>query len=222
MRDDDDPGFPARLLRDQGGELAVAAMYALAWMFGAFLPDRVLLPLVIGVGLQFFFVTMVLGAITPRGAGPIAACVLGHAALFTFLAWIASAGGKQSPDWLAVAIVQAPLVVHNVQRLFHRGAGWLIEALGPFVLAMPVLVVAAILHAVLPDPGLATRTIRFEHLAPLPGKDIAFALLAGATYFALGAIARTWLGVVEEHRRAELDPATIERWRKDYEKSRKG
>jgi hypothetical protein len=216
-----DERFGMRLLRGQGGDLAVAALYLLAWLFGAWLPDRILLPLVIAVGLQFFFVTMVLGAITPRGAGSIAACVVGHAALFALLAWISSAGGKQAPDWFAVAIVQAPLVVQNLQRLLRPGPGWLLEALGPFVLAMPMIVVAAVLHALLPDPGLAAREIRFEFFAPLPGKDVAFALLAGATYFALGAVARTWLGVVEEHRRAELDPATIRRWREDYEKSRR-
>ena len=216
-----DERFGMRLLRGQGGDVAVAALYGLAWLFGAWLPDRILLPLVIAVGLQFFVVTMALGAITPRGAGPIAACVAGHAALFALLAWISSAGGKSSPDWLAIAIVQAPLVVQNLQRLRRRGPGWLIEALGPFVLAMPVLVVAAALHALLPDPGLAARAIRFEHLAPLPGKDVSFALLAGAVYFLLGAIARTWLGVVEEHRRADLDAATIQRWREDYEKSRR-
>jgi hypothetical protein len=216
-----DEAFGRRLLRDQGGDLAVAAAYLLAWGFGAWLPDRILLPLVIAVGLQFFVVTMALGAITPRGAGPIAACVVGHAALFALLAWISSAGGKSSPDWLAVAIVQAPLVVQNLQRLRRPGPGWLLEAIGPFLLAMPVLVVAIALQALLPDPGLAAREIRFEHLAPLPGKDVAFALLAGATYFFLGAVARTWLGVVEEHRRADLDPATIERWREEYERSRK-
>jgi hypothetical protein len=217
-------GFGAHLLREHAGDLAVAAAYLLAWGFGAWLPDRILLALVVAVGLQFFVVTMVLGAITPRCAGPIAACVIGHALLFAFLAWFSTGGGKGTPDWLAVAIVQAPLVVQNLQRLVQpRGAGFLLEAIGPFLLCIPVLIVAVALDAIVPDPGLAARELRFEHLAPLPGKDIAFALLAGAVYFVVGAVARTqWARLGgEEHRRADIDSATIRRWRDDYEKSRK-
>jgi hypothetical protein len=223
----DDPratGFWSQLLREHAGDLAVAAIYLLAWTFGAWLPDRTLLALVIAVGLQFFVVTMLVGAITPRGRGPIAACIAGHALLFAFFAWFSSGGGKGTPDWLAVAIVQAPLVVQNLQRLAQaRSAGFLLEAVGPFLLCIPVLIVAAALDAILPDTALVARELRFEHLAPLPGKDIAFALLAGAVYFAVGAIARTlWsrLGG-DEHRRADVDPATIRRWRDEYERSRK-
>jgi hypothetical protein len=220
----DDSRFGAQLLREHAGDLVVAAAYLLAWAFGAWLPDRILLAFVVAVGLQFFVLPMLLGAITPRGAGPIAACVLGHAALFAFLAWFSTGGGKGAPDWLAIAIVQAPLVVHNLQRLRQpRGPGFLLEAAGPFLLLMPVILVAVIVDAILPDLGLAARELRFEHLAPLPGKDIAFALVAGAVYFVVGAIARTlWsrLGG-DEHARAGLDAATIRRWREDYEKSRR-
>lgn len=217
-------GFWTQLPREHGGDLAVAAVCLLAWTFGAWLPDRLLLALVVAVGLQFFVVTMILGAITPRGAGPIAACVAGHAALFGLLAWISAGGGKGAPDWLAVAIVQAPLVLQNLQRLAQpRGPGFLLEAIGPFLLCIPVLIVAVVLDAVLPDPGLAAREPGFDHLAPLPGKDVAFALLAGAVYFVVGAIARTlWsrLGG-EAQRRADLDPATIRRWKQDFARSRR-
>lgn len=224
MNDSDDIGFRARLFRDNGGELVVAAAYLLAWGFGAWVPERVLLALVVGVGLQFFVVTMLLGAITPRTPATIVLCVAGHAALFGFLAWVASAGGRQSPDLLAVALAQAPLLLRNLERAWRPGTGpgFLLEAIGPFLLLMPVLIATVVLAAVLPDAGLLSRELRFEHLAPLPGKDVEFALLAGAMTFGLGAVARTaWsqLGG-DEHRRAGLDAATIRRWREDYERSR--
>jgi hypothetical protein len=216
------PRLRDRLLRDHGGELATAGAFALAWMFGAWLPDRVLLALVVAVALQFSVVTMALGAITPRTPGTIAIVVLGHAALFAGLAWIASAGGRQPPDLLACAIAQAPLVVRSIERGVRNdvGTGFLLEALGPFLLLIPVLLAAAMLAAILPDTGLHARELRFAHLAPLPGKDIAFALLAGAVYFVFAALGRVWFGE-GEHRRAALDPAEIARWREDYQRSRR-
>lgn len=224
MDNDDDIGFRQRLLRDNGGELVLAAAYLLAWGFGAWLPERVLLGLVVGVALQFFVVTMLLGAITPRTPATIACCAAGHAALFAFLAWVASAGGRQAPDVLAVALAQAPLLIRNLERAWRPGAGpgFLLEAIGPFLLLMPVIIATVVLAAVLPDAGLLSRELRFVHLAPLPGKEVEFALLAGATYFALGAVARTMWSQLggDEHRRAGLDAATIRRWREDYERSR--
>jgi hypothetical protein len=218
--------FRTQLLRDNLGEFAVAGGYLCAWALAAWLPDRLLLALVVGIGLQFFVVTMLLGAVVPRGGVGIAVCVLGHALLFAFLAWVASAGGRQAPDLVAVAVAQLPLLVRNLERLWRpRREGWflLFEAIGPFFLMFPVILVATALAALLPDPGLAAREIRFTHLAPLPGRDIGFALLAGALYFAFYALARTGLDRLGggEHERATLTPATIKRWREDYEKSKK-
>ena len=215
-----------QLLRDNLGELLVAAQYLLAWAVAAWLSDELLLALVVGVGLQFFVVTMLLGAVVPRGAAGITVCFVGHALLFAFLAWVASAGGRQAPDLWAVALAQAPLVIRNLERLRRPARqGWFLffEAIGPFLLLFPVIVAASLATAVLPDLGLAAREIRFTHLAPLPGKDIGFALVAGALYFAFYAVARTGLDRLggNEHTRADLDPATIRKWRDEYLKSRR-
>ena len=218
--------FRDRLLRDAGGELVVAITYVGAWLFAPWLSDRVLLALVVAVALQFFVVTMVVGAITPRGARGIFWSVVGHAAILALLLWVASAGGKQPPDVLAVAMAQAPLLLRTLGRL-ARPPGqpaimWL-EMLGPFFLLMPVLIVTVVLVAVLPDLGLATRTLRFEHLAPLEPDQLKTALLGGAVYFALYAVARTaWESLGgDEHRRAGVDASTIARWRAEYERSRR-
>jgi hypothetical protein len=217
--------FRDRLLREAGGELVVAATYVGAWLFAPWLPDRVLLALVVAVALQFFVVTMVVGAITPRGARGIAWSVVGHALVFALLLWVASAGGRQRPDLLAVALAHAPLLLRSVARRARPAdeppVMWL-EMLGPFFLLMPVLAATVVLAAVLPDFGLAGRVLRFEHLAPLEPDQLKFALLGGAVYFALYAVARTaWESLGGElHRRGSLDPATIRRWREDYRRSR--
>lgn len=219
----DAPRFRDRLLRDAGGEFVVAAAYVGAYLFAPWLSDAALLALVVAVALQFFVVTMIVGAITPRGAAGIAWCVAGHAAILALLLWVASAGGRQSPDLVAVGMAQLPLVLRSVGRRSRRpgpGAFWLLEAIGPFFLLMLVLPVTIALAAVLPDLGLATRTLRFEHLAPLEPDQLKIALLGGAVYFSLYAVARTFWESLggDGHRRADLDAATIARWRAEYER----
>ena len=220
-------GVWRQVWRDAGGELAVAVAYLLAWLFCAWLPDAVVLGLMVGTALQFFVVTMVLGAITPRGFAGIAACVIGHGLLFALMAWIASADGRQAPDWLAVGLAQAPLLLRTLARRArpaYEPRFMLLEAIGPFFLLMPVLLLTAALLAVLPDTGLAPRTLTFRHFAPLDGEDIGFGLLGGAVYFALYGIARTAMERLggDMHRRADLDLATIRKWREDYLRSRGG
>lgn len=222
----DDIGFGRQVLRDAGGELAVAATYLLAWLFCAWLPDAVLLGLMVGIGLQYFVVTVVLAAITPRGVVAIAVCVLGHAALFAFMVWVASAGGKQPPDLLAVSLAQAPLLLRTISRLWlpaNTPRFMFMEAVGAWLLLMPVIIVTAVLIAVLPDSGLAPRELTFRHYPPLTAHDLGFGLLGGAVYFTLYALGRTWMQRLggEEYIRADLSQATIRRWREDYLRSRR-
>ena len=220
-------GFGARVLHEAGGELATAATYLLAWLFSAWLSDAVLLALVVAVVLQFWIVTPLIGVITPRGARGIFWCVLAHGALFFLLWLIASAGGRDDPDWWAVALAQAPLLLRNLSRLWRPAhlptIAWL-EALGPVFLVLPVGLVTMALAAVLPDLGLAGRVMEFEQVAPVTSKELKFALMGGFAYFSMYAVARTaWQDLGgDEHRRADLDPATIRRWRDDYLRSRGG
>ena len=219
-------GYWAQVRRDSGGDLVTAATYAGAYLFAPWLSDAVLTGLVVGIALQFFVLTPLIGVITPRGPRRIALCVLAHAALFALLAWIASGGGQREPDWLACAFAQSPLLLRNLSRLrrpAHEDGYALLEALGPFLMIMPAGVVTMMLAAVLPDLGFAQRGLVFDYLAPLPGKDLKFALLAGFVYFAGMALARVaWerLGG-RMHRRDALDPATIRRWRDEWEKLRR-
>src|SRR5687768_6172458 len=137
MPDADRPRrFRDRLLHDAGGELVVAAAYVGAYLFAPWLPDSLLLALVVAVAMQFFVVTVLVGAITPRGARAIVWCVVGHLAILALLLWVASAGGKQPPDLLAVGMAQLPLVLRNLGRLANPGvrASFLLEAIGPFFL----------------------------------------------------------------------------------------
>jgi hypothetical protein len=218
--------FRDRVLRDAGGELIVAVAYVGAYLLAPWLPDRVLLGLVVAVALQFFVVTMVVGAITPRSARGIVWSVVGHAAILALLLWVASAGGRQRPDLVAVAMAQAPLLLRALARRARPpdepAIVWL-EAVGPFFLLIPVIAVTAALAAILPDLGLAARTLHFRHLEPLAPTQLKFALLAGAVYFAMVAVARTaWESLGgETHRRATLDAGTVARWRADYERSRR-
>ena len=217
--------FRERLLRDAGGEFVVGAVYVAAYLFAPWLPDRLLLALIVAVALQFFLVTMVVGAITPRGVRGIVWSLVGHAAILALMLWVASGGGKQRPDLLAVAMAQAPLVLRSLGRLARppgeTAVMWL-EMLGPIFLLMPVMLVTSILAAILPDLGLATRYLRFEHLDALEPEHIKYALIAGAVYFPLYGVARTaWESLGgDTHRRASLDPAQIRRWRQDYLRSR--
>ena len=220
-----EPGYWAQVRRDSGGDLVTAATYVGAYLFAPWLSDAVLTGLVVGIALQFFVLTPLIGVITPRGAKRILLCVLAHAALFALLAWVASGGGQREPDWLACAFAQAPLLLRNLSRLrrpAHEDGYALLEALGPFLMILPAGVVTMVLAAVLPDLGFAQRGLAFDHLAPLPGKDLKFALLAGFVYFGGMALARVaWerLGG-QMHRRDTLDPATIRRWRDEWNRSR--
>lgn len=221
----DTPRFRDRLLRDGAGDLVVAVTYVGAYLFAPWLSDSVLLALVVAVALQFFVVTMVVCAITPRGVRGVFWSVTGHLSILALLLWVASAGGQQRPDLLAVGMAQQPLVLRSLGRLARppgREALWWLEAIGPFLLLMPVLAVTAALAAILPDLGLAARTLRFEHLAPLEPDQLKMALLGGAVYFSVYAVARTaWESLGgDEHRRADLDAATIARWRADYQKKK--
>src|SRR5690606_39780164 len=90
--------FGRQVLRDAGGELAVAASYLLAWLFAPWLPDGVLLAMVVAAMLQVFFPAALLGAVTPRGARGIFWCLFGHLALFTLIVFVASAGGQRSEE----------------------------------------------------------------------------------------------------------------------------
>lgn len=219
-------GYWAQVRRDSGGDLITAATYAGAYLFAPWLSDAVLTGLVVGIALQFFVLTPLIGVITPLGPKRIALCVIAHSALFALLAWIASGGGQREPDWLACAFAQSPLLLRNLSRLrrpAHEDGYALLEALGPFLMIMPAGVVTIVLAAVLPDLGFAQRGLAFDYLAPLPGKDLKFALLAGLVYFAGMALARVaWerLGG-RMHRRDALDPATVRRWRDEWEKSRR-
>ena len=219
-------GYWAQVRRDAGGDLVTAATYAGAWLFAPWLSDAVLTGLVVGIALQFFVFTPLLGAITPRGFKRIALAVLGHGVLFALLAWIASGGGQRDPDWLACACAQSPLVLRNLQRLrrpAHEDGHALLEALGPFLMLMPVGILTMILASLLPDLGLAGRSLVFDYLAPLPGKDLKFALVAGVVFFGGMGLARVaWerLGG-GPHRRQDLDRRTIERWRAEWIRSRR-
>lgn len=218
--------FRDRLLHDAGGEFAVAAVYVGAWLFAPWLSDGALLALVVAVALQFFFVTMILGAITPRGARGIFWAAAGHGVLLALLWWVASGGARQPADWLAIATAQAPLLLRTLARRARPDGApavmWL-EMLGPFFLLMPVVIVAVVLDAVTPLLGLAGRTLQFRHLAPLAPDQLKFILIAGAVYFAGYGVARTaWESLGgEEHRRADLDASTIARWRAEYLRSRR-
>jgi hypothetical protein len=221
----DETGFWQQVFHDAGGELAVAAVYLLAWLFCAWLPDTVLLGLMVGIGLQYFVVTVVLAAITPRGFVAITVCVLGHAALFALMLWAASAGGKQPPDLVAVALAQGPLLIRTISRLWlpkNTPRFMFMEAIGAWLLLMPVIIVTAVLIAILPDSGLAPREPTFRHYPPLTAHDLGFGLLGGAVYFTLYAVGRTLMQRLggDEHARAELSQATIRRWREDYLRSR--
>lgn len=219
-------GYWAQVRRDAGGDLVTAAVYFGAYLAAPWLSDEVLIGLVVGVALQFFLLTPLLGVITPRGFKRIFLAVLGHGVLFALLAWVASGGGQREPDWLACAFAQLPLVLRNLQRLrrpAHEDGYALLEALGPFLMLMPVVIATIVFSALLPDLGLADRTLRFDYLAPLPGKDLKFALIAGVVYFAGMGMARVaWerLGG-GPHRRQDLDRATIQRWREEWNRSRR-
>ena len=218
--------FRARLLHDAGGEFVVGAVYVAASLFAPWLSDRLLLALVVAVALQFFLVTMVVGAITPRGARGIFWSVVGHASILALMLWVASGGGRQRPDLVAVAMAQAPLVLRSLGRLARppgdAAVMWL-EMLGPIFLLIPVMLVTTLLAAILPDIGLAARVIRFEHLDSLEPEHIKYALVAGAVYFPMYGVARTaWESLGGDvHRRATLDPAEIRRWREAYARSRR-
>jgi hypothetical protein len=151
--------------------------------------------------------------------------VLGHAALFALLVWVASAGGKQPPDLLAIGLAQAPLVIRTISRLWLPQSTprfMFMEAIGAWLLLMPVIIVTAVLIAILPDSGLAPRELTFRHYPPLTAHDLGFGLLGGAVYFTLYAVGRTLMQRLggDEHARAELSQATIRRWREDYLRSR--
>jgi hypothetical protein len=218
-------GYWAQVRRDAAGDLVSAAVYFAAYLAAPWWSDAALTGLVVGVALQFFVLTPLLGAVTPRGPRRIALVVVAHGALFALLAWIASRGGQRAPDWVACALAQAPLVLRNLARLRrpeHQDGPWILEAIGPFLLLMPVIPVTVLLVAILPDLGLATRELRFDLLAPLPPHDLKFALLAGMVYFAGTGLARVaWerLGG-EGMRRADVGPDTIRRWREEYRRSR--
>ncbi|HLS83540.1 MAG TPA: hypothetical protein VK016_02650 [Arenimonas sp.] len=186
--------FGRQVLRDAGGELAVAASYLLAWLFAPWLPDGVLLAMVVAAMLQVFFPAALLGAVTPRGARGIFWCLFGHLALFTLIVFVASAGGQTRPDWWAVGLVQGPLLLRNLMRLTrppHEKPVYWLEALGPLLLMMPAVLGGVVLDAVLPDLGLAGREIRFEHYAPLEAEHLKAALMIGFSYFSVYAVART-------------------------------
>ena len=219
--------FRARLLHDAGGEFVVGAVYVAAYLFAPWLSDRMLVTLIVAVALQFFLVTMLVSAITPRGARGIFWSVVGHGLILLLLLWVASGGGLARPDYLGVAMAQAPLVLRSLGRL-SRPPGepavmWL-EMLGPFFLMMPVLLVTVVLAETLPDLGLAERTLRFEHLDPLEPDQVKTALIAGAVYFSFYGLARTLWEMLggEMHRRADLDPATIRRWHRTYRREQRG
>ncbi len=219
-------GYWAQVRRDASGDLVTAATYFGAYLFAPWLSDALLTGLVVGIALQFFVLTPLIGVITPRGAKRIVLAVVAHALLFALLAWIASGNGQREPDWLACAFAQFPLVLRNLSRLrrpAHEDGYALLEALGPFLMLMPVGVVTIVLAAILPDLGLAARTLVFDYLAPLPGKDLKFALLAGTVYFGGMGLARVaWERLGGGlHRRQDLDRATIERWRDEWNRSRR-
>jgi len=222
----DDIGYGRQVLRDAGGELVTASVYLLAWLFSPWVSDEMLVALVAAVALQFFVLTPLLGVVTPRGFGGISLFLLGHGLLFALMAWIASEGGLHAPDWWAVALIQAPLVLRNLSRLSRppdAPVHAVLEALGPFLLVIPMAVAAIVLSAVLPDLGLAGREIRFQKQPPLTAHELKFGLMAGFAYFAGYALARTALERLggEMHRRGGLSPETIRRWREDYRRSRR-
>ncbi|KAA2284007.1 hypothetical protein [Arenimonas fontis] len=193
--------FRQQVLHTAGGELAVAASYLLAWLFAPWLPDGVLLALVVAVLLQLWFPAALLGAVTPRGFRGVFWCVFGHLAVFALMAYVASAGGRVMPDWWSLALAQGPLLLRNLLRLSrpaHEKPVYWLEALGPLLLIIPAVLGGIVLDLLLPDLGLAGREIRFEHYAPLETGHLKFALMAGCSYFATYAVARTawerWLG----------------------------
>lgn len=187
-------GFRQQVLHEAGGELAVAASYLLAWLFAPWLPDGVLLAMVVAVLLQLWFPAALLGAVTPRGARGIFWCVFGHLAIFALAVYVASAGGQVMPDWWALGLAQGPLLLRNLLRLrrpTHEKPVYWLEALGPLLLILPAVFGGVILDALLPDLGLAGREIRFEHYDPLETEHLKVALLAGFSYFVLYAVSRT-------------------------------
>ena len=218
-------GYWAQVRRDASGDLVTAGVYFGAYLAAPWLSDEVLVGLVVGVALQFFLLTPLLGVITPRGFKRIFLALLGHGVLFALLAWVSSGGGQRAPDWLGCGFAQLPLVLRNLQRLrrpAHEDGYALLEALGPFLMLMPVSIVTIVVSALLPDLGLANRTLVFDYLAPLPGKDLKFALIAGVVYFGGMGLARVaWerLGG-GPYRRQDLDRKTIERWREEWNRSR--
>jgi hypothetical protein len=220
-----DIGFWRQVWRDAPGDLIVSASYVLAWLFAPWLSDGFLLAMVVAVLVQFFMFTPLLGVITPRGVRGIFWCAFGHAAVFALFAWIASSGGRHEPDWWAVAMVQAPLLARNLERLRRPPDEpvfpW-VEARGPFLLLMPVGIVAGLLATVLPDLGLAERTITFRYLDPVGGEELKFTLMKGVAYFSVYAIARTaWSRLGGGlHRRKDIDANTVRRWRNQWLKSR--
>ena len=217
--------FGERLLRDAGGEFIVAACYVAAYLFAPWLSERMLVMLIVAVALQFFLVTMVVSAITPRGARGIFWSVFGHALILLLLLWVSSGGGQERPDVVGVAMAQAPLVLRSLGRLSRppgETASMWLEMLGPFFLLFPVLLVTVVLAAVLPDLGLAERTLRFRHLAPLEPDQVKTALIAGAVYFSFYGLGRTLMEALggQMHSRADLDPATLRRWRREWRKQK--
>lgn len=218
-------GFGWRVLREAGGELAVAASYLLAYLFSAWLSDETLLSLVVAVALQFWVFTALIGLVTPRGVRGITWCLVLHAALFVLLAWIASQGGRQAPSWWAVGLAQAPLVLRNLMRLARPPdvhSRWILEAVGPFFMLMPVGLATGLLVAVLPDLGLAGREITFTHMAPLTTHELKWGLLGGVVYFGAYAVARTfWEHGADAFRREEVTPEMVRRWREEYTRSRR-
>lgn len=230
MADTTDPGagigFWPQVWRENGGELVVSASYVLAWLFAPWLSDDALLAMLVAVALQFFMVTPLLGAVTPRGFRAIFWCLFGHAAMLFLIAWIASSGARHDPDWWAVLMVQAPLVVRNLERLRRppdAPAFLWHEALGPWFLLIPVGLAAGLLAAVLPDLGLAGREITFQVQPPLQTEELKFGLMAGIAYFLIFSIARTgWTRLGgEPQRRKDVTPAMVRRWREEWLRSRR-
>lgn len=146
--------------------------------------------------------------------------------MFFLITWIASSGARHAPDGWAVLMVQAPLLVRNLERLrrpAHEPVFLWHEAIGPWFLMIPVGLAAGLLAAVLPDLGLAGRLIEFQVQAPLATRELKFGLMAGVAYFSIYAIARTaWVRLGGElQRRQDVTPAMVRRWRDQWLRSRR-
>ena len=99
--------FGERLLRDAGGEFIVAACYVAAYLFAPWLSDRMLVMLIVAVALQFFLVTMVVSAITPRGARGIFWSVFGHALILLLLLAACGSADQGEPMNVCVKPIEA-------------------------------------------------------------------------------------------------------------------